>query len=323
MIPQESVEVPDYSLVSWRRPGDSDFTAGLVHRGSVWSLTDVPGIEGDAIRACLLAQESGVEHLASLVTGNDGADTVSLDEVELGPPVPQPQKILCLGLNYKAHADGAGFEVPAFPVFFAKFQNSLVGATGDIVIPRVSQQIDYEGELAVVIGRKAKYVPEDQALEYVAGYSVFNDVSARDLQLQTSQWTAGKALDTFAPMGPALVPAALISDPQNLLLTTKVNGELMQQDTTGSMVYKIAETIAFISSVMTLEPGDIIATGTPAGVMFEQANKRYLEAGDVVEVSIQGLGTIRNSVVAESTVPTAQNSQSQSGQNQIASAGTR
>lgn len=320
MIPQESVELPDYSLVSWRRSGDDDFTAGLVHQGLVWSLAGVPGIDGDVIRACLLAQESGVDHLAGVVTGSDVAESVSLDLVELGPPVPRPQKILCLGLNYQAHADGSGFEVPPVPVFFAKFQNGLVGAAGEIVIPRVSKDIDYEGELAVVIGRQAKHVQKDQALEYVAGYSVFNDVSARDLQLQTSQWTAGKALDTFAPMGPGLVPAALISDPQNLMITTKLNGEVMQRETTGSMIFGVAETIAFISSVMTLEPGDIIATGTPAGVVFEQDHKRYLKAGDEVEVSIEGLGTIRNPVVAESTTPSI--NQNETGLNEVASAGT-
>jgi acylpyruvate hydrolase len=323
MNQQESIEVPDYSLVSWRRPGDSEFATGLVHQGSVWPLAGVPEIDGDVIRACLVAQDSGVEHLASLVTGGEGAVSVSVDDVELGPPVPQPQKILCLGLNYQAHADGSGFEVPPVPVFFAKFRNSLLGATGEIVIPRISQDIDYEAELAVVIGRQAKYVPQERALEYVAGYSVFNDVSARDLQLQTSQWTAGKALDTFAPMGPGLVPAALISDPQNLMITTKVNGEVTQHETTGKMVKGIAETIAFISSVMTLEPGDIIATGTPAGVVFEKEHKKWLEAGDVVEVAIEGLGTIRNKVVAESTAPSDGSPQNEAHQNEAAPAGTR
>lgn len=296
---QNSTEVPEYSLVTWRRPAEGDYAPGLVHQGAIWPLDGVAGIDGDVISACLLAQESGIDALVSLVTGANGAKPVELDQVELGPPVRHPSKILCLGLNYQAHADGAGFEVPPVPVFFAKFQNGLVGAEGDVVMPRVSRDIDYEGELAVVIGRRAKHVTRENALDYVAGYSVFNDVSARDLQLQTSQWTAGKAVDTFAPMGPGLVPAAVIPDPQDLMLTTKLNEEVKQHDTTGSMIFSVAETIEFISAVMTLEPGDIIATGTPAGVVFEQKQQRYLIPGDVMEVTIEGLGTLRNPVVAE------------------------
>lgn len=299
MTSRINTEVPEYALVTWRRPGDGEFAPGLVHQGAVWPLDGVAGIDGDVIEASLLANSSGVERLASLVTNTAGAVSVSLDLVELGPPVQRPSKILCLGLNYQAHADGAGFDVPPVPVFFAKFQNGLLGDGGDVVMPRVSREIDYEGELAVVIGRKAKHVSREDALDYVAGYSVFNDVSARDLQLQTSQWTAGKAVDTFAPMGPGLVPAALIRDPQDLLLTTKLNGEVKQHDSTGSMIFSVAETIEFITAVITLEPGDIIATGTPAGVVFEQEQQRWLVAGDVMEVTIAGLGTLRNAVVAE------------------------
>lgn len=296
-----SAEVPEHSLVTWRTNGDQDYAAGLVHGGTIWPLDGVAGIAGDVVEACRLANDAGVDHLVALVTGSRGATSIALDQVELGPPVLRPSKILCLGLNYQAHADGAGFEVPPVPVFFAKFRNGLVGTEGDVVMPRVSREIDYEGELAVVIGRSAKHVSREDALDYVAGYAVFNDVSARDLQLQTSQWTAGKGVDTFGPMGPALVPAALIPDPQNLLLTTKLNGEVKQHDTTGSMVRGVAETIEFISAVMTLEPGDVIATGTPAGVVFEQqAQQRYLVPGDVMEVTIEGLGTLRNTVVEES-----------------------
>ncbi|WP_109212216.1 MULTISPECIES: fumarylacetoacetate hydrolase family protein [Microbacterium] len=293
-----TTEVPEHSLVTWRTRTDDAFAPGFVHEGAVWPLDGIDGIDGDVVAAAVLANDSGIDELVSRVTGN-GASTVALTDIELGPPVLRPSKILCLGLNYQAHADGAGFEVPAVPVFFAKFQNGLVGADANVVLPRADDKVDYEGELAVVIGKRAKQVSREDALDYVAGYAVFNDVSARDLQLATSQWTHGKGVDTFAPMGPGLVPAALIPDPQNLQLTTKLNDDVKQHDTTGSMVFGVAQTIEFISEVMTLEPGDIIATGTPAGVVFEQQEQRWLVDGDVMAVTIEGLGTLRNPTVRE------------------------
>lgn len=322
MIPRKSVELPDYSLVSWRRAGESNFTGGLVHQRRVWSLAEVPEIEGDVIRACLLAQEAGTERLAELVTGDNRADPVPLAAVELGPPVPRPDKILCLGLNYLDHAHEAGFEAPPAPVIFSKFRNSLVGPNDPVVLPRVSKEIDFEGELAVVIGRRAKYVEPERALEYVAGYSVFNDITARDIQVRTSQWTSGKALDTFGPMGPGLVPAVLVPDPQDLMITTTVNGEIMQQDSTDHMVFDVAGIIAYLSTLMTLEPGDVIATGTPAGVGFKQEPPRYLTSGDLVEVSISGIGTIRNRMVTEGAATSDRSHQNDTGLNEVASAGT-
>lgn len=195
-----------------------------------------------------------------------GDHLIALEQVELGPPIPDPEKILCLGLNYQEHVAESEFAAPVVPTFFAKFRNSLVGPTGSIVLPSVSKFIDYEGELAVIIGERCKGVSEQEALSQVAGYTVLNDISARDLQMQTSQWTAGKAIDTFAPMGPGIVLTSAIPDPQNLLLTTRVNGELVQHDTTTNMIFSVAASIAFLSSFMALEPGDIIATGTPSGV---------------------------------------------------------
>ena len=165
--------------------------------------------------------------------------------------------------------------------------------------PGSVEQIDFEGELAVVIGTSGKHIAVEDALAHVAGYAVMNDVSARDLQLQTSQWIAGKTLDTFAPLGPGLVPGSLIPDPQDLRIETRVNGTVVQSDSTASMVFGVAETIAFLSSIMTLEPGDIIATGTPAGVGFKREPPMFLQDGDVVEVAIEGVGTIRNPVVRD------------------------
>lgn len=224
----------------------------------------------------------------------------SVTPAQLGPPVPDPDKIICLGLNYRDHAAEGNFELPKAPVLFPKYSNSLTGPADDIVVPAVAaKRVDYECELAAIIGRTARRVSEADALSYVAGYACFNDVSARDLQMVTSQWAPGKAIDTFAPMGPGIVPAAEIGDPQNLMLTTRVNGKQLQHENSGKMIFTIAQQIAFITSFMTLEPGDVIATGTPAGVGFARKPPIYLAPGDVVEVEIEKIGTIRNTVALE------------------------
>jgi 2-keto-4-pentenoate hydratase/2-oxohepta-3-ene-1,7-dioic acid hydratase in catechol pathway len=228
----------------------------------------------------------------------DGAGA-ELETVELGPPLPDPDKIVCLGLNYRGHAQEVGRPLPEVPMLFAKFRNSLVGPTAPIVLPAMSSTVDYEGELAVIIGARCRSVSEADALHYVGGYSVMNDVSARDLQRQTGQWLAGKAIDTFAPMGPGVIPASRIPDPQDLELITRLNGEVVQRAGTADMIFTVAQAISFISSLMTLEPGDIIATGTPAGVGSAQSPPRFLVSGDVVEVEIEGIGTISNTAVAE------------------------
>jgi len=230
---------------------------------------------------------------------DEGEQVLSVDEVELGPPVPDPEKILCLGLNYPEHAAEAQAAIPPVPTFFAKFRNSLVGPTSPVILPTVSHLIDYEGELVVVIGKRCKHVAEQDALSSVAGYTICNDVSARDLQMQTSQWTAGKAVDTFAPMGPGIVLAADIPDPQALTLTTRVNGEVVQLESTSQMIFSVATAIAFLSSFMTLEPGDLIATGTPSGIGARRQPPLFLRAGDIVEVEIEPIGIIRNRMVAE------------------------
>lgn len=251
--------------------------------------------------------EDGDEAIETVLVRADaaltaGTHTLSCDAVTLRPPIADPEKILCLGLNYAEHAAEAELEVAAAPPVFAKFANSLIGASGEIVMPAVSDKIDYEGELAVVIGRRCKDVCPDEALNFIAGYSVFNDVSARDLQTATSQWTAGKALDTFAPMGPGIAPRISIADPQALELTTRVNGEIVQQANTALMIFSIKTTVAFLSSLMTLNTGDIIATGTPGGVGFSREPPSFLRAGDVVEVTIDQVGSLRNAVVERTAV---------------------
>jgi 2-keto-4-pentenoate hydratase/2-oxohepta-3-ene-1,7-dioic acid hydratase in catechol pathway len=224
------------------------------------------------------------------------ASAMPLGELRLGPPIPDPDKILCMGLNYRDHAEEARLPLPAVPLFFAKFRNSLIGPTDEIVIPAASQQIDYEAELAVVVGRRCRGVDTAEALDYLAGAMAFNDVSARDLQVEASQWTMGKAIDTFAPCGPALVLLDELSDLQSLGIRARVNGETLQDANTTLMVFGVAEAVAFLSRVMTLEPGDIIATGTPAGVGMARDPRVWLRDGDLVEVEIDEIGTLRNPV---------------------------
>ncbi len=219
-----------------------------------------------------------------------------LDSVRLGPPVPDPEKIICIGLNYHDHAEEIGIGVPKEPIFFAKYANSLIGPTDAIVPPRDTRKVDYEAELAVVIGRSGRYVRAEDALAYVAGAMNFNDVSARDLQLSNQLWTGGKAVDTFGPCGPALVTLDELGDIQDLRVRTRVNGETLQDGTTARMVFSVAQLIAFLSRIMTLVPGDIIATGTPAGVAASHDPPRFLQTGDRVEVEIQGLGMTCNPI---------------------------
>lgn len=222
-----------------------------------------------------------------------------LSDVHLLPVVPRPGKVICLGLNYREHAAEAELQVPDTPVLFPKFATSLIGARDPIRLPRVSDQVDYEGELAVVIGRPARYVPREQALAYVAGYTILNDVSVRDYQLRTSQWLAGKAFDRTTPVGPYLVTSDEVADPHDLDLTVELNGRVMQQANTGEMLFPIDRTIAYISEIMTLEPGDLIATGTPAGVGFKRNPPVFLREGDTVTVEITGLGKLENRVQKE------------------------
>jgi acylpyruvate hydrolase len=232
-----------------------------------------------------------------LDTAFDLGEPLPRESVSLLAPIPDPQKIICLGLNYSDHAAESGQEPPAAPLWFAKFANSLIGDGEEIVLPAAHPDyVDYEAELAVVIGRTARNVNAEEALSHVAGAMPFNDVSARDLQLQNQLWTSGKAVDTFAPCGPALVTLDEIDDVQNLGLRTRINGELLQEGTTAEQIFGVAETVAWLSRTVTLVPGDIIATGTPAGVGAAQG--RFLRDGDLVEVEVDGLGAVGNRVRA-------------------------
>jgi 2,4-didehydro-3-deoxy-L-rhamnonate hydrolase len=214
-------------------------------------------------------------------------------------PIDRPSKIVCVGLNYRDHAEEQGTELPTAPLLFAKWPNALIGPGESIVIPRASKQVDYEAELGVVIGERVRGVSQENALEAVRGYLCLNDVSARDLQFSDGQWTRGKSPDTFCPVGPQLVPAADVADPQALGIRCLLNGVAMQDSTTANMIFTVAEIIAYASATMTLEPGDLIATGTPAGVGVFRDPPVLLKDGDEVTIEIDGLGSLTNPVQAE------------------------
>jgi 2,4-didehydro-3-deoxy-L-rhamnonate hydrolase len=213
--------------------------------------------------------------------------------------ITRPGKIVCVGLNYHDHAEEGGQDLPKEPLLFAKWPNTLIGDGEPIVLPEASTQVDYEAELGVVIGTTAKHVAERDALDVVAGYICVNDVSARDLQFGDGQWTRGKSPDTFCPVGPRLVPRDEIEDPQALAIRCIVNGETLQDSSTSQMIFSVAEIIAYVTRVITLEPGDLIATGTPAGVGVFRDPQVLLKDGDEVSVEIEGLGTLTNPVEKE------------------------
>jgi 2-keto-4-pentenoate hydratase/2-oxohepta-3-ene-1,7-dioic acid hydratase in catechol pathway len=243
------------------------------------------GVAWSSVRAIVGQDPDRIQRL------RDGADALaaeamSASDVRLGPPVPNPSKILCVGLNYRAHAAEASLEEPDVPLLFAKFPNVLIGSGAAIELPESNaERVDYEGEIAVVIGRRAYGLSEQDAHRAVAGWMPFNDVSARDLQTQTSQWTVGKSPDTFGPCGPHLVLDHALRD-GGLEIETKVNGEQLQHAHTDQMIFSAARLIAFLTTFITLEPGDIIVTGTPEGVGAHRDPPRFLRDGDVVEVRV-------------------------------------
>jgi 2-keto-4-pentenoate hydratase/2-oxohepta-3-ene-1,7-dioic acid hydratase in catechol pathway len=221
--------------------------------------------------------------------------------VKLLPPIPDPPKILCIGLNYRDHAEETGAPIPRDPVLFSKFTTALIGPDEPIVLSKVSQKVDYEAELVLVIGKKGRHIPREQAGGYLAGCMVGHDVSARDWQLEKDgkQWLAGKTFDTFAPTGPWLVTADEVGDPHELGIRLRLNGQTMQDSNTRQMIFRAEDLIAYISQVVTLLPGDLIFTGTPPGVGVARKPPVWMKDGDVAEVEIDGLGVLRNPVVQE------------------------
>jgi 2-keto-4-pentenoate hydratase/2-oxohepta-3-ene-1,7-dioic acid hydratase in catechol pathway len=238
-----------------------------------------------------------------LATGREGHERLrragailARSSVRLLAPVPRPGKILCIGLNYADHAKEGGHEIPSRPLVFSKFASSVIAPGDEVRIPRGCEKLDYEAELGVVIGRRAKLVPEERGLEHVLGYVNFNDVSARDFQFADGQWQRGKSCDTFAPFGPCLVTTDELPDPQRLAIRLRVNGETRQDSSTAQMIFGVAKLVMYLSEAFTLEPGDVIATGTPPGVGFARKPPLWLHAGDRVEVEVEGLGVLANPV---------------------------
>jgi 2-keto-4-pentenoate hydratase/2-oxohepta-3-ene-1,7-dioic acid hydratase in catechol pathway len=250
--------------------------------------------------------QAALHEIESLLTGGgherSAAVAYSLDQAEFLPAV-KPGKILAIGRNYVDHAIEGGSPPPAAPLIFNKLSNSLSAHNAPIVLPAISNQVDFEAELAVVIGRRASRVNESEALNYVFGYSLIDDVSARDLQFGDGQWTRGKGLDTFAPLGPFITTRDEVADVQNLKIEGILNGEVMQSSNTGKMIFGVAYLVSYISQGITLEPGDVIATGTPDGVGIFRKPPVLLKPGDVFEVKIEKLGTLRNPVIAQSEPP--------------------
>jgi 2-keto-4-pentenoate hydratase/2-oxohepta-3-ene-1,7-dioic acid hydratase in catechol pathway len=282
-------------LVTYLSPGQMA-QPGVVKDGRVYGL-----------------QPAGFGDLIDVLKGGWGARSVidsymqtlpataglALEQATLLAPIARPPKLICVGLNYRDHAAEAKMEIPTTPTIFSKFSNAITGPGAPVVLPKGSAKPDYEAELAVVIGKGGRHVPKEYWHRHVYGYMCLNDVSARDYQLATSQWLMGKTFDTFAPTGPWITTADEIADPHALDISLELNGEVMQSSNTSEMIFKIPELIAFLSSVFTLEAGDIITTGTPAGVGFGKKPPRWLKAGDEMVVKISGLGELRNPVVAE------------------------
>jgi 2,4-didehydro-3-deoxy-L-rhamnonate hydrolase len=269
----------------------------LVTYSSGGGETRVGALEEGEIRP--LGGPSMVEFIERGGSPEPGEEPVPLSEARLHAPVERPGKIIAIGLNYEDHAAETGAEIPEKPIVFAKYPNAVIGPGEPILIPPITEQVDYEAELAVVVGREAKNVSESEALDYVFGYANSNDVSSRDLQFsEGGQWTRSKSIDTFCPVGPFIATTDEIPDPQDLSVRCTLNGEVMQDGTTSKMIFSVAQLVSFLSGGMTLEPGDIIITGTPPGVGMARDPQVWLRPGDEVSVEIEGLGTLTNPVEA-------------------------
>jgi len=242
--------------------------------------------------------ENGIQKLKHWLEKNLDNCPIIDKNIRLGPPLVRPSKIVCVGLNYAMHAEESGMDIPEEPILFFKASSAIVGPYDSIVIPRGSKKTDWEVELAVIIGKKASYVSEIDAMDHVYGYVLHNDVSERAYQLEHSgQWVKGKSCDSFAPVGPFIATSDEIKDPNNLDLWLKLNGEVMQKSNTSDFIFNIQYVVSYISQFMTLLPGDIISTGTPFGVGMGLTPPRYLKEGDVVELGIEGLGTSKQRCV--------------------------
>lgn len=252
-----------------------------------------------SVKQVLEAGEAGLSKVRELLEAASADSGAAIGGVRVVAPLADAQKLIFIGLNYKDHAEEVGAPLPSVPTVFAKFANAVVHPDDAILIPRHAEKPDYEVEFAFVIGKRGKRISAAEWRKYVAGYTIVNDVSARDFQMATSQWTMGKTCDTFCPMGPYLVTADEIPDPHRLRLELLLNGETMQDSNTSELIFKIPELIAHLSASMTLEPGDVVSTGTPAGVGISKKPPRWLRPGDECVARVEGLGELRNFVAME------------------------
>lgn len=263
----------------------------------MFNLTDVRSITNTDIVNFMNSADANLDQLKSDISDLSADLAINMDDAKFLPPVERPGKIICLGLNYVAHAAEGGFTPPDYPVVFFRGPTSMTPHNGPIKIPANSDKLDYEGEMAVIIGKPAYCVSEDDALDYVAGYSMFNDGSIRDYQKRTHQWTVGKNFDSTGGFGPYLVtPNEVPAGARGLRITTKLNGNIMQDATTADMIFSVSKTIALMSECFTLEPGDVIVSGTPEGVGYARTPPIYLKTGDEVTVEIEGIGKLVNHV---------------------------
>jgi len=275
-------------LVTFRRKGAAFTQVGAVEGSEVKVLASYPDM--------ITALDAGV---AKLKRSAATAASISLMDVDLLAPIPRPSKLICIGLNYRDHAIESNMAMPKIPTVFCKFATAIVGPGVPVVLPKISTQPDYEAEFAFVIGKGGRHIKAANWAEHVIGYTIINDVSARDIQLATSQWVMGKTFDTFAPMGPYVTTADEIADPHNLGISLTLNGQKLQDSNTRELIFKLPELIEYLSGIMTLETGDVVSTGTPAGVGFARKPPIYLKAGDEMVVAVDGLGELKNPVVAE------------------------
>lgn len=264
------------------------------------------GTRGVAVQNGAGWVDLGAVDLLSVLNADDlaaraaAAPALDMAGVAVLPPLSRPGKIICVGLNYADHTDESPYEQPTYPTLFPRFTTSLIADGAPILRPRVSQDLDFEGEMVAIIGKRGRHISKEAALDHVAGYSIFNDGSLRDYQFKSPQWTVGKNFDDTGAFGPHVVPAAFLpAGGKGLRLQTRLNGQVVQDANTDDMIYPVADLISIISEAITLEPGDIIVTGTPAGIGMAREPKLYMKPGDVVEVEIEGIGTLRNPVEDE------------------------
>lgn len=282
-------------LITFQRPGGTP-EPGVAAGEHAISVVGA----GFAALADVLALGGGArEKLERWIKSPPAEAVTDLSSVRLCAPVRRPPKLICVGLNYRDHAAESKMEIPKVPTIFNKFPNTVIGPDDPIILPRASSKPDYEAEFAFVIGQGGRNIPAAHWRDHVAGYTIVNDVSARDYQMATTQWLMGKTFDTFAPMGPWIVTGDEIDDPHGLDIRLEINGETLQHSNTRELIFGIPDLVEYVSSVVTLEPGDVFSTGTPSGVGFARKPPRWLKAGDEVVIRIEGIGELRNPVTAE------------------------